>query len=79
MKDFLQVTGVFSSSLTFEYHIINVHFNDVANQWLKIFGHQPLIRGPSVLESKWHDFVTVKSMRGYEGSFSSSSGAIGIW
>ena len=61
--------GVFTSDFAFDYHIINVHLHDAANQWLENLGHQSLIRGPSVFESKWHDFVTVEPVRGYEGSF----------
>ena len=60
MKDLLQMLGVFTSDFAFDYHIINVHLHDAANQWLENLGHQSLIRGPSVFESKWHDFVTVE-------------------
>lgn len=57
------------SSFTFDHHVVNVYFYDVANQWFENLGHQPLIRGPSVFEPKWHDFVTVEPVWGYEGGF----------
>ena len=49
-----------SSGFALYNNVINVNFHSSANQRLKIFRHQPLVSSTSILESEWHNFVTVQ-------------------
>ena len=54
------------SSFAFNYDIVNVYFDRAAYQRFEDFSHQSLIRGASVFESEWHDFVAIEAVRRYE-------------
>ena len=57
------------SSFAFEHYVVNVYFHLVTNQRPEDLFHQSLIGGAGIFESEWHDFVTIKPMRHYKGSF----------
>ncbi|RVW57064.1 hypothetical protein CK203_070424 [Vitis vinifera] len=50
------------SSFAFNHDIVNVYLDRVAYQRFEDFSHQSLIRGASVFESEWHDFVAIEAV-----------------
>ena len=57
------------SRFAFNHDIINIYLYRVAYQRFEDFSHQSLIRGASVLESEWHDFVAIEAVWRYECCF----------
>ena len=54
------------SSFAFNHDIINIYLYRVTYQRFEDFSHQSLIRGASVFESEWHDFVAIEAVWHYE-------------
>jgi hypothetical protein len=59
-----QLVGLFG----FDYDVIHISLDGSPDEVPKILEHEPLVRGPCVLQAKWHGDVAIRSEEGDEGS-----------